>query len=334
MITHHALASAAVGTNEWFRHRENDVILGVTPFFHVMGQVNLMCAAAVCGGQLVILSRFSPDVVARAIAHYHATFWVAAIPMIISLLNYQGLEKESLASFRCIVTGGASVPVELQNKLAAVAPQAAIVEGYGMSETASSGGACTPLYQHRPGFVGIPQIGVVMKIVDQKTKTTELPPNQEGEIVIKAPSMMTGYWNNPDETANVLRDGWLYTGDSGLMDEDGYVKFLGRSRELIKCSGFSVFPAEVEDLLFRHPSIKEAAVIGVPDEYRGESPKAFVVLHEDYVGNITEQDLLDWCKDNMAAYKRPRMIEFKTELPKSNAGKLLRRLLVAEEQGK
>jgi acyl-CoA synthetase (AMP-forming)/AMP-acid ligase II len=334
MITHHALASAAVGSTEWYRHRESDAILGVTPFFHVMGQVNLMCISAVCGGRLVILSRFSPDVAARAISHYRITFWVAATPMIIGLLDLPELGSHDLTSFRCIVTGGASVPIELQTKLTKVAPYAAIVEGYGLSETASSGGACTPVYQYRPGFVGIPQIGVDMKIVDPESKDKELPANREGEIAIKAPSMMTGYWNRPEETKEMLRDGWLYTGDTGLMDEDGFIKFLGRTRELIKCSGFSVFPAEVEDLLYRHPAVREAAVIGVPDPYRGESPKAFVILKDEYEGKVTEKELLDWSKDNMAAYKRPKYVEFRTELPKSNAGKLLRRVLVAEEQTK
>jgi len=132
----------------------------------------------------------------------------------------------------------------------------------------------------------------------------------------------------------VLRDGWLYTGDIGLMDEEGYVKFLGRTRELIKCSGYSVFPAEVEELLFRHPAVQEVAVIGVSDSYRGESPKAFIILKPEYVNQIKESEILEWCKDNMAAYKRPRFVEFRQELPKSAAGKLLRRILVDEESNK
>jgi len=144
--------------------------------------------------------------------------------------------------------------------------------------------------------------------------------------------MMLGYWNKPEETEKVLKDGWLHTGDVGLMDEEGYLKFLGRTRELIKCSGFSVFPAEVEDLLYRHPAIKEAAVIGVNDPYRGETPKAFIVLKDDYAGKIKEEEILEWCKENMAAYKRPRIIEFRQDLPKSGAGKLLRRILAEEEK--
>ena len=334
MITHDALAAAVLNSYAWYRHREDDVILGITPFFHVMGQVQLMGIFMVCGARLVIFPRFTPSLAAKAVTHYGVTFWVAAPPMIIGLLNLPELSQYDLTSFRCIATGGAPIPVELQAGLKKVAPNAAIVDGYGLTETVSSGAACTPLFQFRPGFVGIPQIEVDIRIMDQETGTKELPPNQEGEIVVKARAMLVGYWNKAEETKEMLRDGWLYTGDIGLMDEDGYIKFLGRTRELIKCSGFSVFPAEVEDLLFKHPAVKEVAVIGVSDPYRGESPKAFVVLKADYAGIVTGQELLEWSKDNMAAYKRPKFIEFREELPKNNAGKLLRRVLAAEEQAK
>jgi acyl-CoA synthetase (AMP-forming)/AMP-acid ligase II len=333
MISHHALASAAVGAARWYHHREDDVFLGVTPFFHVMGQVTQLCDALVSGARVIILSRFVPDVVAQAITLYRCSYWAGATTMVIALLNLRNLGDYDFSSFRCIVTGGATISAELQRKLKELAPDAAIVEGYGLSETASQGGACTPLYQHRPGFVGIPQIGVDMKIVDQETGQ-ELGPDEEGEIAIRAEAMMLGYWNRPDETVQMLRDGWLHTGDIGLMDESGYIKFLGRTRELIKCSGFSVFPAEVEDLLYRHESVREVAVIGVSDAYRGESPKAFIIPKEEYEGKVTEAEILEWCKDNMAAYKRPRFIEFKKELPKSSAGKILKRVLVEEEQKK
>ncbi len=331
MISHHALSNAALGHVHWYHHREDDVHLGATPFFHVMGQVALMCAPLASGGRIVLLSRFIPNVVAQACSHYHCTFWVAATTMVIALISLPDIDRYDLTSFRCLWSGGAPISVELQRKLHLLAPRAAIGEGYGLSETITQGGAVTPLHQYKEGFVGIPQINVDMKIVDQATGTQELGPNEEGEIAIKATSMMLGYWNRPEETKEMLRDGWLYTGDTGLMDEEGYVKFLGRTREMIKCSGFSVFPAEVEDILYRHPAVKETAVIGVMDAYRGESPKAFVVLKDGY-GDTTDTDILDWCKKNMAAYKRPRFIEFRSELPKTAAGKLLRRVLVQEEE--
>jgi acyl-CoA synthetase (AMP-forming)/AMP-acid ligase II len=334
MITHKSLAYAALGSAHWYHFREDDVFLGVTPFFHVMGQAVLMCTPLVTGSKIAILTRFVPEVAARAITDYRCTFWVGATTMVIALLNLPNVTDYNFSSFRCIWTGGATISVELQNGLKKLAPKAVVGEGYGLSEVMSQGGAITPLYRYKPGFVGIPQIGVDMKIVDEENGVIELPPNQAGEIVIQSPAMMVGYWNKPEETKDMLRDGWLHTGDTGLMDEEGYVRFLGRTRELIKCSGFSVFPAEVEDLLFRHPSVKEVAVIGISDPYRGESPKAFVVLKEGYVGKVTEQEILDWAKENMAAYKRPKFVEFRTELPKSNAGKLLRRILVQEERKK
>ena len=333
MISHYTLSYVSVGTAHWYHHREDDIFLGVTPFFHTMGQQQLMCTPLVAGGRVVILSRFIPDVVAKAITHYRCTYWVAATTMIIALLSLPDINDYDFSSLRCLWTGGAPVSVELQKKLKELVPNAVIGEGYGMSETLPQGGAITPLYRYKPGFVGIPQLSDI-KIMDLETGTREMDPNQEGEITIEGPAMMEGYWNKPEETKEVLRNGRLYTGDIGLMDEEGYVKLLGRKRELIKCSGYSVFPAEVEDLLYRHPAIKEVAVIGITDPYRGETPKAFVILKPQYAGKVTEQEILEWCKDNMAAYKRPRVIEFREDLPKSAAGKMLRRLLAEEGRKK
>jgi acyl-CoA synthetase (AMP-forming)/AMP-acid ligase II len=330
MISHYTLACANLGSMYWFRHREDDVHLGVTPFFHVMGQQQLMCTPLVSGGRIVILSRFVPEVVARAITHYRCTYWVGATTMMIALLSLPDVKQYDFTSFRVLLTGGTPISVELQNQLKELAPRAAIGEGYGLSETISHGGAVTPLYRYKPGFLGIPQLNDI-KIMDLETGRDERGPNEEGEIAIKGPAVMLGYWNNPEETKAVLRDGWLHTGDLGLMDEEGYVKFLGRKRELIKCSGYSVFPAEVEALLYRHPAVKEVAVIGVSDPYRGETPKAFIILKPEFAAKVSEEEILEWCKDNMSAYKRPRLVEFREELPKSAAGKLLKRILVDEE---
>ncbi|HMK66784.1 MAG TPA: AMP-binding protein [Thermodesulfobacteriota bacterium] len=331
MISHYTLSCANLGAMHWFHHREDDIHLGVTPFFHVMGQQQLMCTPLVSGGRIVILSRFVPAIVAQAISHYRCTYWVGATTMMIALLAVPDIEKYDLSSFRVLLTGGTPISTELQKRIKELAPRAALGEGYGLSETISHGGAVTPLYRYKPGFIGTPQLNH-LKIMDLETGTREKGPNEEGEIAIKGPAVMKGYWNKAAETKEVLRDGWLYTGDIGLMDEEGYVKLLGRKRELIKCSGYSVFPPEVEDLLFRHPAVKEAAVIGVQDPYRGESPKAFIILNPDYAGKISPEEILAWCKDNMAAYKRPRSVEFRQELPKSAAGKILKRILIEEEK--
>jgi len=333
MISHYTLAISSIGAALWYHHREDDVHLGVTPFFHTMGQQQLMCAPLASGGKVVILARFVPDIVAKAIAHYRCTFMVVATTVLIALLSMPDIKQYDFSSFRCIWSGGAPISVEIQKRVKELAPKAIIGEGYGLTECVSQGGAITPLYRYKPGFIGIPHISDI-KIVDLETGRNELPPNEEGEIIIKGPAVMDGYWNRLDETKEVLRDGWLHTGDIGLMDEEGYIKFLGRKRELIKCSGYSVFPAEVENLLYRHPAISEVAVVGVPDPYRGESPKAFIVLKSEYKGKVQEEEIIDWSKENMAAYKRPRIVEFKRELPKSAAGKILRRILKDEEEKK
>lgn len=333
MISHYTLTISSVGAALWYHHREDDVHLGVTPFFHTMGQQQLMCAPLASGGRVIILARFVPDIVAKAIAQYRCTFMVVATTALIALLGMPDIKKYDFSSFRCIWSGGSPISVELQKKVKELAPKAVIGEGYGLTECVSQGGAITPLHRYKPGFVGIPHLNDI-KIVDLETGLKELPPNEEGEIIIKGAAVMEGYWNKPEETKEMLRDGWLYTGDIGLMDEEGYIKFLGRKRELIKCSGYSVFPSEVENLLYRHPAIGEVAVIGIPDLYRGESPKAFIILKSEYKGKVNEEEIIEWCKENMAAYKRPRIVEFKEELPKSAAGKILRRILKEEDEEK
>jgi len=330
MITHHALASAAAAGNNWFRHGPEDVYLGVTPYFHIMGMVMCMCGPLLAGGRIVLMPRFRPDDVARAIVEERVTIWVAAGTMVVALLQSPVAARYDFSSLRYLLCGGASFTPELQQKATELAPQAEIMEGYGLTESVAHGGVVTPPGRRKAGFSGVPHANEV-RIADRVTGERFLPPNEAGEIVIKGPAMFRGYWRNPQETAKVLRNGWLHTGDVGLMDEEGYFQVMGRDRELIKCSGFSVFPADVEDLLYRHPAVGEVAVIGVPDAYRGESPKAFVVLHPEFVGRISEEELLVWAKEKMAAYKCPREVEFCDALPKSGVGKLLRRVLVDKE---
>lgn len=333
IISHYSLDYASVGTVYWFHLSEKDVHMGVTPFFHVLGLIKAVCAPLISGGRVVVLSRFVPDVVAEAIDHYKCTFWEAATTMFVALLGLPDIKNYDFSSFRALWTGGVTISLEIQKKIKKLAPDALIGEAYGLSETLAQGGAITPLHRYKPGFLGISQLNDV-KIVDLETRQKELPPNEQGEIAIKGPTVMKGYWNRPEETKEVLRDGWFYTGDIGLMDEEGYIKIVGRKKELIKCSGYSVFPPEVEHLLYGHPAVAEVAVIGVPDPYRGESPKAFIVLLSEYRGKIKEEEIIEWCKENMATYKRPREVEFRDELPKSGAAKILRRVLKEEEKDK
>lgn len=331
LISHHGLCFAGFSDAIWQRLRYSDVTLGVTPFFHVMGMSAVMIATLVSGGRLTILPRFVPEVAAQAIEYYKCTYWVAAATMLHALLTLPEARQFDLSSLLLLATGGAPISREIQERVRDLAPNAFIAEGYGLSETCASGGLLTPLFGFKPGFVGIPHF-CEMKIMDPETGTRELPVHEEGEIVIKGPTVMKGYWNRPEETERVLRNGWLYTGDLGLMDEDGYFKILGRKKELIICSGFNVYPSDVENLLYMHPAIAETAVIGIADAYRGETPKAFVVLHQSYKGKITEEEIILWCKENMAAYKRPKVVEFRDQLPKSAAGKILKRILNEEHE--
>jgi acyl-CoA synthetase (AMP-forming)/AMP-acid ligase II len=330
-ITHYTLAHNVAGATLWFGYTREDVHMGMMPFSHVQGMTQAMNSSLFSGGRLVILARFTPEALARVIEYYKGTIWKGNTTMVIAMIQWPEIHRYDLSSLRLVTYGGAPMPTEIIARLRRMLPRATLGEGYGLTETLSGGGVITPLHRPKPGFIGIPFISTDLRVVDLKTGVTEVKPNEEGEITISGATVMKGYWNNPDETALALRDGWLYTGDIGRMDEEGYLTISGRKKELIKCSGFSVFPTEVEDLLYKHPAVAEVAVIGVPDAYRGEAPKAFIVLKREYTGKVTEDEIAGWARDNMATYKRPRMVEFRDELPKSGAGKILRRLLAEDE---
>jgi acyl-CoA synthetase (AMP-forming)/AMP-acid ligase II len=332
ILSHYSLAHAAGASALWFGYTRDDVHIGVTPFFHVTGMIQCMCSPLVSGGQVVILARFLPESVAESIMEYKGTSWTTTTTAVIAIVDYPDIGRYNLSSLRICWYGGAPMPTAVTERLKRMVPKSILGEGYGLSESLSQGGVTTPLSHHKPGFIGIPGISVDIKIVDLETGSKEVNPGEEGEILIKGPTIMRGYWNKPEATKEALKEGWLYTGDIGKMDEEGYVAILGRKKELIKCSGYSVFPSEVEELLHRHPAVAEVAVIGIPDAYRGETPKAFIILKPDYKDKIKEEKIIEWTKDNMASYKRPRIIEFRDALPKSAAGKILKRAVVEEEK--
>jgi acyl-CoA synthetase (AMP-forming)/AMP-acid ligase II len=333
IISHYTLAHNVVGVRLWFNYTQNDVFVGVMPFFHVAGMVHSMCAALISGGRLIVLSRFSPEVLAKAIEQYQCTILNTITTMYTAMLDWPQTSQYDLSSLRLVWEGGAPLLEVTETGLKQLLPEAFVGEGYGLTETLT-GGVNTPIPFRKAGFIGIPFISTDVGIVDLETGSKEVKLGEEGEIVIKGPCVMKGYWNNHEETEQQIRGGWLHTGDIGKMDAEGYVAIVGRKKELIKCSGFSVFPTEVENLLSKHPAIAEVSVIGISDPYRGETPKAFVVLNPQYKGKITEQEILLWARDNLAPYKRPSIIEFRNELPKSGAGKILRRILADEENGK
>jgi acyl-CoA synthetase (AMP-forming)/AMP-acid ligase II len=333
IISHYTLAHNAAAVPLWFDYTNDDVHAGAMPFFHVAGMIHSMCAALVSGGRLVVLSRFLPEVLAKAIEQYRCTVLNAITTMFTAIIDWPEIGQYNLSSLRIVWEGGAPMLAATEARLKQVVPQAFVGEGYGLTETAT-GGANTLIPYRKPGYIGLPFISTEIRVVDLATGLQEVEPGEEGEVIIKGPCVMKGYWNKPEATRQQLRKGWLYTGDIGKMDEEGNVAIVGRKKELIKCSGFSVFPDDVEDLLYKHPAIAEASVIGIPDPYRGETPKAFVVLKPEYQGKMGEAEILEWAKDNMAPYKRPRVVELRDALPKSGAGKILRRVLMEEEESK
>ena len=332
IITHYSLACATSQTNLWCHWNSNNVYLVIAPVFHTFGMIHGLSAPLQSGGRLVLLARFSVKATVQAISHYRCNVWPTSPTMIIALLNWPELNQYDISSLSYVGIGGAPMPESYIAKFMELVPDLRIREGIGYSETSSGTAIVSPFTCVKPGYIGIPNVSSVAKIMDLESGKKEVPPGEEGEIVIKGRSMMTGYWNKPEETKSTLRRGWFYTGDIGKMDEEGWIAVVGRKKEMIKCSGFSVFPAEVEALLYRHPAIDSVAVIGIPDSYRGETPKAFIVLKDSYKGKITEDEILAWARDNMATYKRPRLIEFRDELPKSGAGKILRRVLTDQEK--
>jgi acyl-CoA synthetase (AMP-forming)/AMP-acid ligase II len=304
---------------------EQDVPLGVLPWFHITGMECQMNMMAYTGATLVALGRFELETVLRAIQQYRCTLTTLIATINVAIVNFPRLRDYDLSSLRACFSGGAPVPAEIARRWEAVTGYP-LIEGYGLSETTAPTHVNPP---HRPkyGTVGVPLPFVDARVVSLEDGITELGPGESGEIVVRGPMVMRGYWRRPDATAEAIREGWFYTGDIGRMDEEGYFVVEERKKDMIKASGYSVFPAEVEALMYRHPAVAEVGVVGVPDPYRGEDVMAFVVLRPEARGHVTEQALVDWCRNEMAVYKAPRRIRFVEALPKTASGKILKRAL-------
>jgi len=328
MITHHSLLFNTVGSTVWSGITMDDVHLSVLPFFHVTGMIHGMNRPVYSGTTNVMLSRFDTETAIKAISDCQCTVWISITTMNVAVVNFPGIHKYNLKSLRHCSSGGAPIPREiLQKWREIVGPE--LIEGYGLSETISQTHV-NPISNPRYGSVGIPHFGVECRIVDINTGE-ELPVGKEGELIIKGPMVLKGYWNNPVETEKAIKDGWFATGDIARMDEDGYFYIVERKKDMIKASGYSVFPAEVESLMYEHPAVQEVAVIGVPDPHRGENVKACVVLKPQHRGRVKNEEVVAWAKNKMAAYKYPRIVEFFDELPKTGSGKILKRALRERE---
>ncbi|GAA4846924.1 class I adenylate-forming enzyme family protein [Saccharopolyspora rosea] len=328
MNTHRNVVFNAQTYRDWIGLGPEDVILGVAPLFHITGLIGHAALALLLPAPLVLTYRFEPEVVLAAVREHRATFTVGAITVFIALLNTPGGTAADLATLTRIYSGGAPIPPSTTRAFEDHFGQY-IHNIYGLTETTSPShgvplGARAPVDETSGALsVGVPVYNTVVRIVDDDGR--ELPPGEIGELVTEGPQVVPGYWGKPEETAAALPGGALHTGDVGYMDADGWFYLVDRKKDQINAGGYKIWPREVEDVLYEHDAVREAAVVGVPDPYRGETVKAFVSLRPGR--QVQADELVEFCKRRMAAYKYPRQVEILDELPKTVTGKLLRRAL-------
>lgn len=330
MLTHRNLYANVLQSREFFQEKINigkDKYLTVIPLFHVFGMTACMNLSILTASEMIMLPRFDLEEVLNTIKNEQPTSFPGVPTMYVAITNHPKAEEYGINSIELCNSGSAPMPLELMREFEGKTG-AKIMEGYGLSEAAPVT-HCNPIFAERkPGSVGIGFPNTDYKIVDLGSGTDEVPVGELGELVIKGPQVMKGYWNMPEETANTLRDGWLYTGDISRVDEDGYLYIVDRKKDLIIASGYNIYPRDVEEVIYEHPSVQEAVVVGVPDPYRGETVKAYIVLKAGK--EASEEEMIEYCRKNLAAYKVPKIIEFRSELPKTNVGKILRRALREE----
>ncbi len=324
-ITHRNLVANCELQRVYVGIEDEDVALGVLPWFHITGMECQMNMMAYMGATLVAIGRFDLVTVLRAIERYKCTETTLIATVNVAIVNFPRSREFDLSSLRHCFSGGAPVPVEIAQRWEALTGHV-LIEGYGLSETTAPTHINPP---HRPkyGTIGVPLPLTDARIVSLEDGTTELAIGQSGEIAVRGPQVMKGYWHNLSATVEAFRDGWFLTGDIGRVDEEGYFTIQERKKDLLKVSGYSVFPAEVEAMMYRHPAVAEVGVVGVPDPYRGEDPVAFVVLKPGAQGQVREEQIAEWCRAEMAVYKAPRLIRFIDALPKTASGKILKRVL-------
>jgi long-chain acyl-CoA synthetase len=328
MLTHFNLVANVYQLIEWFPDLTNrDVVIGALPYFHSYGMTTSMNLPIALGAKIVLI----PDPrdlkrVLSSIQKHRATIYCGVPTMYNAINNYPDIEKYDLSSIKACISGAAPLPLEVKKEFERLTG-GKLVEGYGLSETSPVTHANPINGINKEGSIGLPMPDTVAVVVD--TEGNVLPVGEVGEIAIKGPQVMKGYYKMEAETKETLINGWLLTGDIGRVDEDGYFYIVDRKKDLIIAGGYNIYPREVEEVLYEHPDILEAAVIGVPDPKRGETVKAFVVLREG--ADVTAEEIEKFCREHLAPYKVPRIIEFRDELPKSQVGKVLRRILKEEE---
>jgi len=334
MHTHRSVMHTTVAAPEWFPKSdvENDCILCVLPLFHVTGMQNSMNSPLYSAATIVILPRWDRKVCAELIQRYKVTGWTAVPTMVVDLLSSPDIDKYDLSSIKTMGGGGAAMPEAIAQKLQDLCGLT-YLEGYGLSETIAPT-HINPPHKPKKQCLGIPIFGTDSRVVDPQT-LKELPPNEVGEIITHGPQVFLGYWNKPEANKEcfVQIDGkrFFRTGDLGRVDEEGYFFIVDRLKRMINASGFKVWPAEVEAMLYAHPAVQEAVIIGTRDPRRGESVKAVIVPKANMRDQIDEKSFIEWCQGNMAAYKVPRSVEFVETLPKTGSGKIMWRALQEKE---
>lgn len=332
MLTHKNLIANTTACSHWLYKCVDgeETILGLLPFFHVYGMTTVLILSVMKRSKMVLLPKFDVEDTLKTIDKQKPTLFPGAPTMYIGLLNHPDLGKYDLSSIKACISGSAPLPVEVQEKFEEITG-GKLVEGYGLTETSPVTHANFIWDDRVNGSIGVPwpnTDAVILRSGDSEI----MPPGEIGEIAIKGPQVMKGYWNRPEDTAMTFADGWFLTGDLGYMDENGYFYVVDRKKDMIIAGGYNIYPREVEEVLYEHDAIQECVVAGIPDPYRGETVKAYIVLKEGHT--VTDKELNTYCRQNLASYKVPRLYEFRNELPKTAVGKILRRTLVDEEKAK
>lgn len=326
MLSHQNLLANVVQINAWLPRLKYGAerVVGLIPFFHSFGLTVCLNWPLSQAAAILVLPKFDLKIFLTMLRKHRPTVLPGVPTLFVALINHPGLAAIDFSQMWACISGSAPLPQEVRDRFEGLTG-CRIMEGYGLTE-AGPVTHLNPYHQERPpGSIGLPFPGTRAKVVDAETGARDLPPGEVGELVVQGPQVMSGYWRNPGESALVLRDGWLFTGDLAKMDERGYFYIVDRKKDLIIDAGFKIYPREVEEVLYQHPGVLEAVAYGVPDPYRGELVKAAVVPRPGV--HLTAEEILAFCQPRLAAYKVPKIVEFRAELPKSMVGKVLRRLL-------
>lgn len=326
MLTHRNIVANTVQFATWYGFDEGrERCIAALPLFHSGGMAGAMNVPLYAGATLLLFPRFRPAGVARAVARYRCTRFFGVPTMYAAILNLPDCRDYDWSSLRACRTNAAPLPAAVKARFDALAGRTILVEGYGLSET-SPLAIANPMHRSKAGAIGIPLSDTDAAVVDPETGAP-VPAGEPGELVLRGPQVMRGYWRKPDETAAAFRGGWFHTGDVARLDEEGYFQIVDRLKDVVNTAGYKVWPREVEEVLYAHPAVQLAAVVGLPDAYRGETVKAFLVLRDAAARDVTAEEIIAFCRERLAVYKVPRDVEFRAALPMSGAGKVLKRVL-------